>query len=262
MLLSLAGRVVLITGASGGIGRVIATRYASAGAAVVVVARREAELAETRRQVEAAGARCLSHVTDICSEEDCARAVGASLERFGRLDILVNNAAVPGQDQPIVEATVDNWRDTWATNLLAPMMMSREALRQAMLPAGSGNIQFLSSAAAKSVLPRKAHYATSKLALIPLAQTLAMEVGRSGVRVNTLVIGTVRGELVETWARRVAGESGDSPDDVLARLANDSALGRLIEPEEVADVSVWLASDRSSAITGQNINVTAGAEKR
>jgi len=258
----LAGQVALVTGASGGIGRVIAQHHAAAGAAVVLVARRAAALAETARLVRDAGGECLVHVADISVEDACIEAVAATVTRFGRLDVLVNNAAVPGTDELVVDATVENWRSTWTTNVLAPMVLSREALRQAMIPAARGNIQMLSSAAAKNVLQRKAHYATAKLALIPFAQTLAKEVGPHGVRVNTLVIGTVRGELVEAWVARRAGESGDDPEALLAQLASASPLQRLVEPAEVADMSVWLASDGASAITGQNINVTAGTEMR
>jgi 3-hydroxybutyrate dehydrogenase len=158
--------------------------------------------------------------------------------------------------------TMENWNDTLATNVTAPMVLSREALRQAMIPAKAGNIQFFSSGAAKSVLPRKSHYAVAKLGLIPLAQTLAMEVGHLGIRVNTLVIGTVAGELVEAYVSRLAADEDSAPEDVLRRLTASAALGRLVHPEEVADVSLWLASDTASAITGQDINVTAGAEKR
>lgn len=255
-------RVVLITGASGGIGRVMAQRYAQAGAKLVLAARRQEELEQTAHLVVAAGSDVHLRVTDIRHERECEALVAEALDRFGRLDVLINNAAVPGRDQAVAEATLENWHDTIATNLLAPVVLTREALHQAMLPAASGNIQFFSSAAAKSVLPHKAHYAASKLALVPLAQTLAMEVGPVGIRVNTLVIGTVRGELVDGYAERVAAEEGVSADEVRARLAGSSALRRLVEPEEVADTSLWLASDASSAITGQDINVTAGGEKR
>ena len=262
VLPSFRDRVVLITGASGGIGRVMAQRYAEAGASLVLAARRRPELEETARLVGGAGAEALVRVTDIRVEEECRLLVRAALDRFGRLDVLVNNAAVPGRDEAIADATLENWNDTLATNLIGPMLLSREALRQAMVPAASGNIQFLSSAAAKSVHPRKAHYAVAKMGLLPLAQTLAIEVGGLGIRVNTLVVGGVAGELIDGYIARIAGEEGVSPDVVRTRIASGAALQRLVRPEEVADVSLWLASEATSAITGQNINVTAGGEKR
>lgn len=258
----LSGQVALITGAGTGIGRVLARQYAVAGAAVVIAARRRDPLEETAALVEADGGTAHVIPGDLRSEDFCIRLVSETLDRFSRLDVLLNNAAVPGTDQVVAEMDLANWEDTIATNLTAPMLLSREALRQAMIPAGHGNIQLFSSAAAKSVVPRKAHYAAAKLGLIPFAQTLAMEVGEFGIRVNTLVIGTVAGELLEGYMARIAGDEGVGVDEIRSRFASGSALERFVEPEEVAATSLWLASDAASAITGQDINVTAGAEKR
>ncbi|WP_082682865.1 SDR family NAD(P)-dependent oxidoreductase [Mycobacterium sp. GA-1285] len=253
-----ANSVVVVTGASGGIGRVIARRYARSGATVALVARRPDQLAVTADVIAEDGGHASVHVADIRDESQCGDVVSAIMSRWGRLDVLVNNAAVPGTDQPVAEATVDNWNEVLTTNLVAPMVLSREALRQAMIPARSGNIQFLSSAAARTVQPQKAHYASAKLALSALGQTLALEVGTAGIRVNTLVVGTVEGQLVDNYLARRAAADGVSPDEVRRRLVASTKMGRLIRPEEVADVSVWLASDAASAITGQDIKVTGG----
>jgi NAD(P)-dependent dehydrogenase (short-subunit alcohol dehydrogenase family) len=254
----LTGRVALITGASGGIGRVMARRYAAFGAKVALVARRADELNVTASAIEDEAGEALVLVGDIRDEEQCRDVVAAAMSRWGRLDVLVNNAAVPGADQPVAEATSDNWHDVLATNLVAPMVLSREALCQAMLPAKSGNIQFISSAAARHVQPLKAHYAAAKLGLTALCQTLAAEVGAQGIRVNTLVVGSVAGELFDAYIGRRAKAEGMSPADVRARLVRLNKLGRLVQPDEVAEVSMWLASDSSSAITGQDIDVTGG----
>ena len=258
----LAGRAVLITGAGTGIGRVLALRYATAGAIVVLAARRRELLEETAKLVGAQGGEAHVVGSDIREAEACRHLVTRTLELCGRLDVLLNNAAVPGADTPVAEMELDNWNDTIATNLTAPMLLSREALRQAMVPSQSGNIQFFSSGAAKAVLPGKAHYAVAKSGLIPLARTLASEVGPLGIRVNTLVIGTVAGELLDNYVTRIAAEQHVKASDVLGRLTASSPLRRLVRPEEVAEVSIWLATDASSAITGQDINVSAGAEMR
>jgi NAD(P)-dependent dehydrogenase (short-subunit alcohol dehydrogenase family) len=258
----LDGQVCLITGAGTGIGRVLATTYAAAGASVVLAARRVELLEDTAGRVRAAGGNATVVRCDLRVEEDCRRLIATSVAELGRIDVLLHNAAVPGSDQSVVDMDLSNWNDTIATNVTGPMLLSREALVQAMVPAERGNIQFFSSAAAKSVLPRKSHYAVAKLGLIPLAQTLAMEVGPFGIRVNTLVIGTVAGDLVDAWAERVAAAEGVERADVVRRLAAGTALGRLVTPEEVAQTSLWLASDAASAVTGQDINVTAGGEKR
>lgn len=254
----LTGRVSLITGASGGIGRVLARRYTRSGAKVALVARRPDELNVTARAIEEEGGDALVLVADIRDESQCRDVIAATVSHWGRLDVLVNNAAVPGADQAVAEATVENWNDVLSTNLLAPMVLSREALRQAMIPAASGNIQFLSSAAARAVQPLKAHYAAAKLALTALAQTLALEVGKSGIRVNTLLVGGVAGELFDTYVGRRAQAEGLDPAVVRRRLIGHNKLGRLVQPDEVAELSIWLASDASSAITGQDINVTGG----
>lgn len=255
-------RVVLITGAGTGIGRVLALSYARAGAILVLAGRRAALLEETANLVQTAGATCLVQRADVAREEDCVALVARTRERFGRLDVLCNNAGLPGTDQPVAEMTLENWNHTIAVNVTGPMLLAREALRQVMIPARAGNIQFFSSAAAKRVRARKAHYAVAKMGLIPLAQTLALEVGALGIRVNTLVIGLVAGELVDSWIRRTADESGRPADEIRAGIVADIPLKRAIDPQEIADLSLYLASDAASAITGQNINVTAGAEMR
>lgn len=250
--------VAVVTGASGGIGRVLARRYAQCGAKVALVARRPAELQQTADVIAEEGGVASMHVADIRDEAQCADVVAAVQARWGRLDVLVNNAAVPGVDQSVSEATVANWQDVLATNLVAPMVLAREALRVAMIPARRGNIQFVSSAAARSVAPRKAHYAAAKLGLTALAQTLALEVGAWGIRVNTIVVGSVAGELLDRYVARRAREDGLEPGDVRQLLASQNKLGRLVQPDEVAEVSMWLASDAASAITGQDVNVTGG----
>jgi NAD(P)-dependent dehydrogenase (short-subunit alcohol dehydrogenase family) len=255
-------RVVLVTGAGTGIGRVLALSYAHAGAILVLAGRREALLEETAAAVRAAGATCLVQRADVAREEDCVALVARTRECFGRLDVLLNNAGLPGTDQPVAEMTLENWNHTIAVNVTGPMLLAREALRQVMISARAGNIQFFSSAAAKRVRARKAHYAVAKMGLIPLAQTLALEVGALGIRVNTLVIGLVAGDLVDSWIRRTADESGRAPDEIRAGIVADIPLKRAIDPQEIADLSLYLASDAASAITGQNINVTAGAEMR
>lgn len=256
------GRVALITGAGTGIGRVLALAYARSGARLVIGARRRDLLEATADEVRASGGECAAVRADVTREADCALLVATALRQFGRLDVLINNAGAPGTDMAVAEMTLDNWERTIAINLTGPMLLAREALRQAMIPARSGNIQFLSSQAAKRVRPRKAHYAVAKMGLVPLAQTLALEVSRYHVRVNTIIVGLVRGELSERWIERMAAERGVPETEVRNGLVADIPMKRPVEPEEIAAVSLFLASDAASAITGQNINVTNGAEMR
>jgi NAD(P)-dependent dehydrogenase (short-subunit alcohol dehydrogenase family) len=262
MMGRLAGRGVLITGGGTGIGRVLAVMYAREGAQLVIAGRRAEPLAETAALIRDAGGRCDAVTADVRREDDCARLVSDTCARLGRLDVLVNNAGAPGTDMAVADMTLENWTDTLATNLTGPMLLTREALRRAMIPAGRGNVQFCSSAAGMNVRPQKAHYAVAKLGLVALTQTLAREVGQHGIRVNCLVIGLVAGELVDRWIARMAGESGRTPEVIREALVASSPLGRAVEPEEVARLSVFLASDEASALTGQSLAVTAGALMR
>lgn len=258
----LEGRVALITGAGTGIGRELALAYTREGARLAIGARRLEPLEETARAVQAIGGECLVVQTDVTDEAACRSLVERTVERYGRLDVLLNNAGLPGTDMPVAEMTLENWNATIAVNVTGPMLLTREALRQAMLPARSGNVQFFSSAAAKKIRERKAHYAVAKMGLIPLAQTLALEVAPHGIRVNTIVVGLVGGDLVDAWIARTARESGSSEDQVRAGLVAGIPIRRALDPREIASLSVFLASDESSSITGQNINATGGAEMR
>ena len=252
----LDGRAALITGAGTGIGRALALVYAREGARLVIGARRREPLDETAALVCEAGGECTVVPADVSSEADCRMLVARTVEKLGGLDVLVNNAGAPGTDQPVAEMDLENWNRTIAINVTGPMLLAREALRTAMLPARRGSIQFFSSAAAKRVRPGKAHYAVAKMGLIPLAQTLAREVGPQGIRVNTIVIGLVAGDLVDAWIARVAGDR--SVEEVRAAMVADIPLRRALDPSEIAEVSLFLASDQASGVTGHDIHVTAG----
>lgn len=253
------GQSVIVTGAGTGIGRRVALAYAREGARVTMAARRLEPLEETGKQIDVLGGEWLALRADVTEEVACREIVARTVDRFGRVDVLVNNAAVSGTDQHVRDMTLANWNHTIATDLTGPMLLSREALNQAMIPARSGNIQFFSSTAAKQSPPRKAHYAVAKMGLIPLAQVLAHEVGEFGIRVNTVVIGGVAGDLLSAYVARVAREGQGTEEELFARIASQTATKRLIDPDEIAAISLFLASDAASAITGQNINAAGGA---
>lgn len=252
------GQVVMITGAGTGIGRVTALAYAQAGARLVLAGRRTALLEETAHTVVAAGSECVVQRADVTAPGDCAALVDRALAAFGRVDVLLNNAGAPGTDMPVAAMTLDNWNDTIAANLTGPMLLTRETLQRAMLPARRGNVQFCSSMAARNVRAGKAHYAVAKLGLVALTETLAREVSDHGIRVNCLMIGLVAGELVERWTARLAAESGKPEAAVRDALVADIPLKRALDPGEIAAVSIFLASEASSSLTGQTIRVAGG----
>jgi NAD(P)-dependent dehydrogenase (short-subunit alcohol dehydrogenase family) len=258
--LSLEGQVVLITGASQGAGRVMAREYAAAGARLVVAARRIDLLEELASEIRAGGGECLPVRADITIEQDCVDLVANAVARFGRLDVLINNAAIPGKDLLIAEQTLENWNQTIATDLTAPMLLSREALKQAMITQGSGAIQILSSQAARRGIPRKSHYVAAKIGQWGLTKVLAKEAGQHGVRVHCLVIGGIAGDLYENWMKRIASEQNRDPEELKRAAQAGVPFPRLVTPLEIARVSMFLASEGGNPLTGQMIDVANGSE--
>jgi 3-oxoacyl-[acyl-carrier protein] reductase len=255
----LDGKVVIITGASDGLGRVMATTFSAEGAALVVAARRTDMLEETARLVRDGGGSALAITTDVTHEDEVITMVRAAIEAYGRVDVLMNNAAQPGRDLYIWEQTLENWDATIAIDVTAAMLCSREVLRQSMLERGVGSIVNVSSTAGWNGIARKSHYCVAKAGLRILTKVAAQEVGPRGIRVNCLVPGGIETELLHNYWRRLADEQGVRWEEIRDRSAKAAALERVASPDEVTAAALFLASDESSAITGQSITVDCGA---
>jgi 3-oxoacyl-[acyl-carrier protein] reductase len=254
----LDGKVVIITGASDGLGREMARMFAAEGAALLLAARRTDMLEETARMVRDAGRAAVVVTTDVTHEDDVIAMVRATVDGYGRVDVLINNAAQPGRDLYIWEQTLENWNATIAIDVTAAMLCSREALRQSMLERGTGSIVNVSSTASWNGIPRKSHYCTAKAGLRMLTKVAAQEVGPRGIRVNCLVPGGIQTELLHNYWRRLADEQGVSWQQIRDRSAHSVALERVATADEVAAAALFLASDESSAMTGQSITVDCG----
>ncbi len=252
----LNGKVAIITGAGQGVGRVMAELFAAEGARLVLAGRRAAPLEETAGRVEV---DTLVVPTDITVEDDVENLVARAVERFGHVDVLINNAAQPGADKYIWEQTLDNWNQTIAVDVTGAMLCIREVVRQTMLDRGAGTIVNFSSGAGWRGMPRKSHYSTAKAALFTLTKVAAQELGPHGIRVNCVVPGGIETELYVNWVQRIAAEEGRDYADKAAELASGTALRRVTTPLEQARVALFLASEESSAITGQSIAVDAGS---
>ena len=254
----LDGKVAIITGAGDGVGRVMAQLFAGEGARLTLAARRRDKLEETASLVGGSADDVMVVPTDITSEDQVRTMVEATVGSYGRVDVLMNNAAQPGRDLYIWEQTLENWNATLAVDTTGAMLCMREVIRQSMLERRSGSIVNFSSTAGWTGMARKTHYTTAKAALRTLTKSVALEVGPYGIRVNCLVPGGIRTELWENWVKRTAAEQGLPWEELAERNARGSALRRVSTPEEIARVGLFLASDESSAVTGQSITADAG----
>jgi 3-oxoacyl-[acyl-carrier protein] reductase len=254
----LEGKTAVITGAGTGVGAVMASLFVREGAKVLLAARRE-EL--VRSAAAAAGGGAVAMRADVTVEADVAAMIDRAVTEFGHVDIMVNNAAVPGTDKWVWEQTVENWNDTIAVDVTAAMLCTREVLKRSMLDRGTGVILNFSSSAAFDAMPRKTHYVTAKAALRAFTQTVANEVGPKGIRCNCLVPGAIDTQLWRGWVRRLAGEEGVDYETKRAEILSGTALRDISTPEDVANLALFLVSDESRTITGQSILCDAGGYK-
>ena len=251
------GDVVVVTGASQGIGREIAVAFANAGARLVLAARGRSGLEETRQLVEDRGGVGLAITTDVTLPKQVAQLVRRTLDEYGRIDGLVCNSGIAGPTAPLWEVALEQWQETLRVNVDG-VFLCCHAVLPAMLGRG-GWITVIGSMTGKRPLQGRTPYTTSKLALVGLVRTLAWEAGPHGVRVNLLSPGAVRGPRIEGVIEAQAKSLDISMAESLARFTSASPLGRLTEPHEVAAAAVFLASPAAGAITGEDLNVSAGA---
>jgi NAD(P)-dependent dehydrogenase (short-subunit alcohol dehydrogenase family) len=255
--LRLKDKVAIITGGGKGIGRAISLAFAAEGAIVVMAARDLSSMEHVVGEMASHGGKADAVVTDIRHEDQVKKMVAYTLDKYGRIDILVNNSAAGGPTVNLVELELNDWNDVMATNLTGSMLCAREVLKP-MIGARKGNIINISSEGGRSGFPMRAPYAVSKRGVIALTETLAIEAGGYGIRVNCISPGRVRGERVENVAKAKAHTLGLTYEEVYNDMTIDCSLKRFVEASEVAAAAVFLASDESSAITGETLVVSCG----
>jgi len=251
----LDGKVAVITGGGRGIGQAIALRYAAEGATVVLSSRTQADLDTT---LDAAGVgpdRGLAVVADAMDRDDARRPVRAAIERFGRIDILVNNVGgtVGGKPDPF-EGDDNTFEQTIVLSLTSAWWTTSAAL-PAMREQGSGRIISIGSGASTST-GGSVPYTTAKHALVGFTKELAKAVAPHGINVNLLCPGTTRTSLFDITA--IAAARGMTEAEIEAMFSNDCLLHRILEPEEIAGMAVVLGGPDGSAITAQVISVDGG----
>jgi 3-oxoacyl-[acyl-carrier protein] reductase len=240
-----AGRIALVTGASQGIGRACALALAKAGATVALAARNTAKLAEVQAEIEAAGGQAAAFAMDVASEESIKAGAAAMLERFGKVEILVNNAGITRDDLMLRMKRAD-WDDVLTTNLTGAFLLTQALLRP-MMKNRWGRIVNVSSVVGRTGQAGQVNYAAAKAGLIGMTRSLARELASRGITVNAVAPG-----YVETPMTAVLDEK-----QTAAMLAAIPA-GRAGTDEEIAHAVVYLASEHAGYVTGHVLDVNGG----
>lgn len=257
MDLGLAGRVAIVGGASRGMGRAIAAALVREGAAVTLCARRPAVLEQAAADLAAGAAnRVLAVAADLSRPDDVARVVAETLTRWSRVDVAVNNVGGPPPGQPLGMSDAQ-WRDAFELNFFSVVRMCREVVPQ-MRERGWGRIVNLLSLSVRQPEATLALSTTARLAVVAYARSLADEVARDGITVNNVLPGSVATERLQAVAEMQARYHGR---DVARAMADRQALvplGRFGQPEEIADLVCYLASERAGFLTGLSIPFDGG----
>lgn len=251
-------QVAIVTGGGRGIGRAIARKFASEGAAVVLTARTESEIEKVAQEIQTAGGKASTVTVDMAKETDCEKIVAAARKAFGAVHILVNNGATYGPVQPVEKFSVRDWDEVMAVNLRAPMLLAKLVLPE-MYERKSGVILNISTTGAKLAFALSAAYTASKAGLIGLTRVLAAEGARKGVRVNALCPGPVtETKMSQDLTREFSAYFQSGADEALRRMLEGILQGRPQTAEEIASAALFLVSDQARAITGQTLNVDGG----
>jgi 3-oxoacyl-[acyl-carrier protein] reductase len=256
MDLGLSGRAAIVTGATRGIGLATARRLVSEGAAVLLVGR-DAEALEAT--ADSLGGDVATVAADVTSSHAGDRIVGSAVQRFGRVDVLVNNAGT-SENKPLEELTDEDWEEQWELSVMAPLRLMRAAVPR-MAEAGWGRVVNVSSSSGKRPSPSNAAYSVAKAAELSLSRVFADAYAGDGVLINAVAPGAVASEL---WtgpgglADQAAKRSGTSREEALEAAAGKIPLGRMGEPDEIAAVIVFLCSEAASNVAGASWSVDGG----
>ncbi len=247
----LNGRVALITGGTSGIGSATAVRFAGEGAAVAITGRNTERGEQVVRTIVANGGKALFIRADVRSADECRRTVEQTLDHFGRIDVLFNNAGV-FYPRTVTECTEAEWDETIDSSLKGAFLMSKYAL-PSMIERGSGSIIHTSSGWGIQGGDKAAAYCAAKGGLIVMAKAMAIDHGSDGIRVNCVCPGDVQTPMLTDDAAK-RGVSWEQ----YASSGAERPLGRIGTPEEIADAVLFLASDESSFVTGTALVVDGG----
>lgn len=241
------GKIVLVTGAGRGIGKSVAERFAREGAKLALVSNDESNLMETVKELEEHGRDILPITVDVSDHDQVRAAVEQTVRRFGRIDILINNAGI-AWEEPILDITPENWRKIIDVNLNGVFWTAQETAK-VMVRQGEGVILNMASTNGLVGEAKYAHYNASKGGVVLLTKTMAIELGASGIRVNAVCPGYIQTPM---------SEAIDDPQFVEKYVREKIPLGRVGKPKDVAGVFAFLASEDAAFVTGECLVVDGG----
>ena len=255
----LENKVVVISGVGPALGTTLARRCAEAGADLVLAARTAERLTEVADQVSALGRRALAVSTDITDDEQVANLVTRSLEEYGKVDVLINNAFRVPSMKPLADTTFQHIRDAIELTVLGALRIS-----QGFTPAlaeAKGSVVNVNSMVIRHSQPKYGAYKMAKAALLAMSHSLSTELGAQGIRVNTVAPGYIWGGTLQSYFTHQAGKFGTTVEEIYNAAAAGSDLKRLPTEDEVASALLFLASDLASGITGATLDVNCAEYK-
>ena len=245
-LFSLSGKLAVVTGSGGGIGREIAIQFSNAGANLAIIDINKAGLQETAMKARKSGGNVVEVVADLTEFGNIRNIVESIITKAGKIDILVNNAGVIVKKY-ILDASIEDWETIFKQNVFSYSEMAKQ-VGKTMVEKGGGNIINMASVTAFIAMPERGLYAASKAAIVQLTRHIAVELGPKGIRCNAICPGPIETEINRQWKKMGADYS----------FVEKFPIGRLGKPEEVAGVALFLASNASSYVTGTTITVDGG----
>jgi len=249
------GRVVVISGAAGGAGRVIAEKFANAGARVAVADVDEASAS----MMKADRPDILVRVMDVGVEKEVDALFSSVEDEFGPVDVVINNVGIAGPTAPVEDVSLAEWDRSLRINLTSQFLFARRAV-PGMKAMGRGAIINISSGSAKTGLPLRLPYVVSKGGVLSMTMNLARELGPFGIRVNCILPGAIRGDRINRVIAAKAEALGVSHADYEKTLLRYVSMRTMVEPDDIAEMALFLASDRGVRISGQMIGVDGNIE--
>ncbi len=252
----LAGQVAVISGASRGIGLAIAKAYAAEGAQLCLLATTDEGLAKARDELGLAEADLITRAVDVRDEAQCRAVVAEVIERWSRLDVLVNNAGIY-RARRFLDYSAQDFQDLLDVNLFGVIHLSQAALPH-MQAQGYGRIVNVASSAGKWASRNQSAYNVSKHAVVGLTRCVALEAAADGVTVNAICPGFVQTDMVEALKTEVAQSAGLSPEEMMKMALSRVPMGRFMAVDDITGLAVYLGSKECAGMTGQSISIDGG----